>query len=282
MSPVEKQLENKATVEFTSSFVIPKPALGIYSVNLGGAGYLRITLPEKEKTELLARLRSDPPSAHAWLDSTTEAIRKQYEKTSAQAFTFTLQPIGGATQAVPQAAPRDTSAFRPAKIERVEAPKIERVGEMARMQESPAEEKKKPVEKPGISVPRPTILSGTGTKEDPFLVQFPEVVGAKDAIGSVPVTIHPELRFESAGLICYKITLQQAYFTDQRIASTTREVSQFIIANAYSALKNDSNVGANAATLAQQAGSRIGNMVSQERIGLEREGKKLAEYLAKN
>lgn len=271
MAPVEKRAvqESQATVEFTPSFVIPNPRNGVYAARLD-SGYLKITLPEKEKNELLSLLRSNPASAQAWLDSTTEAIRAQYERANSQKFTFALQAIGVPAQT------RDTSAFRPPDMGRAEAPQPRSRGGIIRMQQG------QEVEKPGISVPWPAVVSGTGTRENPFVAQFPELVGEKDAIGSVPVTIHPELRFVGIGWICYEITLQQAYLTDLRLASTTEGVFQFITSNVFSTLDKGPHTGLNAANLAQAAGRRVAGMVSAERLRLFNESKKLAQYLSEN
>jgi len=280
---------SQATVEFTSSFVIPNPRNGVYAARLE-SGYLKITLPEKEKNGLLALLRSDPTSAQAWLDSATEAIRKEYEKSNSQKFTLPLPPLGGAPAQT--RAPTDTSSIRSTRITKVEPPQSGKIawakgpeirsGGDIDLQPENLAEAKEPAEKPAVEVSKPAIVSGTGTYTDPFVLKFPKAAGEDDAIGCVTVTFKPRMEFENATAIWFKVTLQQAHFAASRFAGTCKDAAQLVMQRVRTSLEGDGVPSEDARNFSIQARAKILDIFSVEKTKLESEGSKLAQYLSAN
>jgi len=206
---------SQATVEFKTDLVIANPRNGIYAVNVG-SGFLRITLPKEKNDELLALRRANASSAQAWMDSTSETIRRQYEKTNSASFTFTLTPVGEVKAAKAEEAPSRV----PIKITAPprDTTKSERRGETVKSTEEPAAKPEMKAAAPQISVPKaemavdtaatrkaaeqnareaeiretqksiPEFRGGTGTSADPYLLDF-TAKGEKKGLGAISIVI---------------------------------------------------------------------------------------------
>jgi len=207
--PAQKTQEaiSQAKVEFTTDFVIANPRNGVYAVN-AGSGFLRITLPKEKNDELLALRRSNPASAQAWLDSTVESVRRQYEKANSANFTFTLTPLGEIT--VPKAeAVADTSRL-PSKIAKapIPVPKPEVVADTAAARKE-AEEKAHEASIREIQKAIPEFRGGSGTGDDPYLLSFTDK-GEKKGLGATSIII--PFTFADTYQVQAEVTLSQLAF----------------------------------------------------------------------